>query len=678
MDDEPLPPERTDIAPPDDFKSAQEFLQYIREEVALDEAAEKDNITAAAEDMEFFVGKQWDDTVAAKRRKAKKPVLTENYLPAFVGQITGNRRLNEVAIKVLPDSGGNKAEASVREGVLRSIQKNARAKVAFDMASETQIVSGIGNFRLSLEEAVDDVFRQDMVIEGIPDIASVLWDRMRIDPTGRDARHVTVSDRMPIKTFQKEYPNATPADLMTEPSLLANGWVDEDTVRVATFTRMRKRRRPVALLQDGRTVYLDEKPIDPSTIAIDPQTQQPMIRQADCPYAETYVVSGTDLLAGPYNLPIYRVPVFRVPGWEVYAKGRWHRWGLVRFLKDPQRYINYWRSVRAEKLLQTPRAKWLARKNAVEGLEKQYRESHLSDDPLLVFNDDAAEPPQLMQPAQLEPAISEESDRNKQALKDISNIHEASLGQQSNEVSGKAIVARQRVGELGSVVFIDNENLAIEELGRVANQLIPYAYPDARIVMILGADDKAALQYINQDGADNNVNITSGKYAVTVTTGPSYTTKRLEARESMETVFNASPQTMGPMLDLWFEAFDFPGSDKMAERARKLIPPGLAEAETPEEQQAQQQAGQAQMVKTKLELEMALAELAKAKAEAEEIRAHTALYMAQAAAVPDNTKIKAASEEAKARSMQLNDHLAAIETAHSGEENAGRQGDSGE
>jgi hypothetical protein len=49
-----------------------------------------------------------------------------------------------------------------------------------------------------------------------------------------------------------------------------------------------------------------------------------------------------------------------VPGWEI-TIGEWkHRFGLIRFLKDPMRLHNFWRSVWAEKLMQSPRAVWLA------------------------------------------------------------------------------------------------------------------------------------------------------------------------------------------------------------------------------------------------------------------------------------------------------------------------------
>ena len=62
---------------------------------------------------------------------------------------------------------------------------------------------------------------------------------------------------------------------------------------------------------------------------------------------------------------------------------------------------------------------------------------------------------------QIEGALIEQADTAANDLNDISNLHEASLGKQSNEVSGRAILARQRVGETGTIVYQDNLELAI-------------------------------------------------------------------------------------------------------------------------------------------------------------------------------------------------------------------------
>jgi hypothetical protein len=650
--------------PPDDFETAEAFLEHIRKTVLLDEEADRDNRAAAIEDSQFLAGDQWDSGVKSRRLAKKKPVLTENRLPALIGQVLGNSRLNETDIKIVPDNGGTKAIATVREGLQRNIQKNSTAKVAYDKTLENAVIGGLGNFQVRLDYACDDVFEQDIIIDALPNPFSVVWDRMRQHPTGKDAGHVTVGDLIPHAVFKKTYPNATPAELMTDADLTAGGWVTEDTVRVAAFWRMRSRKRTLALFKDGSVQDVTDKPYDPAQIVVRPDGT-PVMREADRKYCEMYLVSGMDLLEGPYELPIDRVPVFRVPGWEVNVGDVVHRWGLVRWLKDPIRYLNYVRSVKAEKLMQSPKATWMARAGAVQGREKEWRASAQSDDPLMIFNDDAAEAPQRLDPIQFEQALAEETAVSIQVLHDISNLHEASLGQQSNEVSGKAIVARQRVGELGSVVYQDNLTLAKEEAGRVIDQLIPVCYDTPRIVRILGTDDKAALQAINDIGNPDSVDITLGKYSVSATTGPSYVTKRLEAQENMTAVFNAAPEAMAAALDLYIKEMDWPGSDKLAARIAKTLPPGLVDPEDMSDEQKQQMAAaqQAAQQKAQFEQQMAQAALAEAQAKVAEVQANTELKQAQAKAAIDNVKIKAAVEHVKSVSIELADKLAAIEVA---------------
>jgi hypothetical protein len=335
----------------------------------------------------------------------------------------------------------------------------------------------------------------------------------------------------------------------------------------------------------------------------------------------------------------------------------------VRFLRDPQRLHNYWRSVIAERLMQSSRARWLVSDMAVAGREKEWRSAHLRDDPLMVWNQDSGAPPVPVPPAQLEPALINEANTSSQDIKDVSNIHEASLGQQSNEVSGKAIIARQRVGETGTVVYHDNLNSAIEQCGRVCNELISVVYDTARIVKILGSDGEAALKSINDPDDPESVDLTSGKYSVTLSTGPSYTTKRVEAAESMMSFINAAPQAFAVAADLIVEAQDWPGAEKISKRLKAAMPPQPDDEPTPEQQQAMQAAAQKQAMAEEFQLEMAKAELRKANAEASEAEARAELARAQAHNVMSDIHNDVILAESKVRSTVLHDTLDTITVA---------------
>ncbi len=588
---------------PSDFESTQTFLQYAT--ALFDNALDYDKVNReqAIDDAKFMTGEQWDKSAKASRIGAKKPVLVFNHLPAFVGQIVGNRRLNETVIKIVPDDTGAKDVAKIREGLVRSIQKISRADLAYNKALENQVINGMGNFEVALEYASDDVFEQDIKIKAINNSFSVVWDPTVQDPTGEDAKYVFIVDTMPKVDFEDQWPKATAGDAGSDTRLLGydldSTWITEDHVRVVRMWRMRSHKRIVALLEpkegedEGQQVedvtdlepdeYADRLVLDANGI--------PVMREVDRKYAQLYTFTSMDILEGPYELPIPRVPVFAVPGWEINIGHYKSRFGLIRFLKDPQRLLNYWRSIIAEKLMMTPKANWVASIEAVEGREKQWQQSHLSDDPLLIYNGEAGAAPTRVQAAQIEPALIEQSNSAAQALRDISNLHEASLGIQSNEVSGKAIIARQRVGEVGTVVYQDNLDLAIEAGGRVINALIPFVYDTARTIKILGEDGEEFTPIVINDSTDQqSVDITVGKYVVSSSTGPSYVTKRIEAQDGMLNMVNAMPETLAVAADKIVEAQDWPGAEEIARRLRLTLPPGMiSEADLSPNQKKQAQ-----------------------------------------------------------------------------------------
>lgn len=595
-----------DVVLPTDFDDEQSFLRWAVQTFDDDLEDDRENREQAISDGKFVVGEQWDKATKAIRRAARKPTLVFNRLPAFIAQIIGNRRLNKTDIKIVADDAVFKKTAQVREGLVRSIQKISNAEVAYNKALENQVISGMGNFEITLEYAYDDVFEQDIKIKAINNGLSVVWDRRSDEPSGGDAGHCWLVDTMTTEDFKREWPDANPADPTTDTRLLGyeigDGWVTQDEVRVVRMWRIRSHRRILALLRaakgevDGEDV-VDVTDMDPKefTDRIVTNAQGlPVMREADRKYAQLYIFTATKILEGPYELPINRVPVFRVPGWDINVGDRRYRFGLIRFLKDPQKLHNYWRSIIAEKLMLTPKGNWIASEDAVAGRQEEWRESHLSDNPLLVYNENTQKP-ERTDPSQIESGLIQEASMTSQDLRDISNLHEASFGQQSNEVSGKAILARQRVGETGTVIYQDNLDIAIEAGGDVINQLIPFTYDTIRTIKVMGEEDEELTPVvINDTTNEDSVDITAGKYAVSSSTGPSFVTKRVEAADNMLNMVNAMPDVLGVAADKIVEAQDWPGATEIARRIRLNMPAGVLKESDMSDEQKQRVASQAE------------------------------------------------------------------------------------
>jgi hypothetical protein len=104
---------------------------------------------------------------------------------------------------------------------------------------------------------------------------------------------------------------------------------------------------------------------------------------------------------------------------------------------------------------------------------------------------------QRIDPPQMQTALLNEAQINTQDMKDVTGIHDASLGIKSNETSGRAIMARQREGDVASLTYYDNGNASILEAGDVINQLISQIYDGTRIIRIIGDDESTKLVKIN-------------------------------------------------------------------------------------------------------------------------------------------------------------------------------------
>jgi hypothetical protein len=671
--DSPATPEAPDKNVPDDFDNESEFLAHMRKEFYDDINYDRLNRDAALEDLKFVVGEQWDDLVRQRRMAARKPVLTVNRIPAFIAQVVGARRMNETTVKILPDNGGTQAIARIREGLIRNILKLCKGEKAYDKAFEQQVMCGIGNFQVTMDYDSDDVFEQSIGVEPIADAMAVVWDRMLTDGTGADARHCFVVDTMRKADFKKRWPWATASDMVVDYTirgdLRMNGWIAVDDVRVVSYWRVRTHKRTLALLDDGSIQDLTDlegqEKLDKISHVVQRPDGSPVMREVDRKYAQMYLCSGLDILEGPYDLPISRVPVFRVPGWEVNI-GDWkHRWGLTRFMKDPQRLHNFWRSVIAEKIMQTPRAVWTASETAVAGREQEWRNSHLSDDPLLVWNQESGNEPKRLAPAQLEGALLSESEMTTQDLKDVSNIHEANLGMPSNEVSGAAIVARQRVSDTGTILYQDNLTAAIEESGKVMNELIPICYDTPRIIKILGPDGKQDFQVIQASGDPKSIDISVGRYSVTVKTAPSTATKRVEAQASMMAFINAAPQLAGYTLDLVAEAMDWPKHEEFVRRIRLTLPPGMVDPDdmTPDMVQKQQAQAEQNQQSAQMQFHLALAKYLNLQSNTALNSSRAAKFEAETAGIPAAQMSQQVDTASKAADRELRGHLEAVKVA---------------
>jgi hypothetical protein len=197
--------------------------------------------------------------------------------------------------------------------------------------------------------------------------------------------------------------------------------------------------------------------------------------------------------------------------------------------------------------------------------------------------------PQRQQPPTMASAYMQGMQVASEEMKMASGQYDASMGAKSNETSGRAIMARQREGDTSTFHFVDNVARAIKYTGKILVDLIPKIYDTARVIRIIGEDgkeDKVQIDpaqqaaYSKQQNpltreVEEIYNPSVGRYDVTVTVGPSYTSKRQEAFQALTEMSSRNPQLLQVAGDLIMKAADFPMADQLAERLEKTLPPNI-------------------------------------------------------------------------------------------------------
>jgi hypothetical protein len=535
-------------------------------------------------------GWQWEDAMRRQRELDKRPCLTINKVKQHNRQITNEARQNKPSIRVYPvDGGADKKTAEIFNGIIRHIEQNSNADTAYDTASEHAVDAGLGYWRVVTDYANEDSFDQEIFIKRVKNPLNVYIDPDIQEADGSDARFGFVFEDIPKDEFEARYPDAEAITWPMESG--GTDWLQKDTIRIAEYFKRSEKRD--TLYEDGRKAS-EMTPEERDAYKASGMRSRPV---KSCYFEWHLIAGGSQILERKEWLGRY-LPIVRVVGDEVEVDGKIDRKGHTRQMKDAQRMYNYNSSASVEYGALQTKTPILAPIEAIEGYESYWDNANTANLPYLPFNhvDETGNPipmPQRMTPPAPATLFLEGMRVASEEMKMASGQYDASMGAKSNETSGRAIMARQREGDVATFHFIDNVARAIKYTGKILVDLIPKIYDTERVIRILGEDGKPDEAQIKPDmqqayaevkhpltgDVQEIYNPSVGRYDVVVAVGPSYSTKRQEAFQALTEMASRSPQLMSVAGDLIMKAADFPMADQLAERLEKTLPPNLQEQE---------------------------------------------------------------------------------------------------
>jgi cell division septum initiation protein DivIVA len=614
-------------------ESAKKLLKRIRERYKIMVEADRENRLAAIADMKFLrvVGAQWDKTV--KNERGDRPSYEFNKLAVKADRIINDMRANRPQGKVRGTEDGDKDTADILEGLCRNIFANSDGDTICDYAGEYQVGGGMGAWRIDTEYA-DDSFDQDIKLSPIKNPLCLYCDPAAADPIKRDAEDWILTERIANAAHESKYKDRKKVSFEESEFDDEGDWRDEETTRICEYWWKEYVNKELWLLPDGKVIdsTSDEAALlDPTQIpGPDDRKRRRTVR---APKIMMCIASGEAILEGPIECAGTQHRFVMVFGKWVVIDGKVIWYGLTRHAKDAQRRYNVSQTAVTETIATAPKSFfWVTDKNAAGHLDK-WAVAHKEAMPFLTFTPDPLNgnaAPQRMGGQEVPVALIQESVMANQDLKDVTGVYDASLGEKSNESSGRAISRRAEQSDIINLIFPDNMAKGIKRTWEIMLDLIPHVYDTERTIRVLGVDGAEKFVKVNSfvvdeaSGEQKAVNdLRRGKFDVTVTTGPSFATQRQEASELYVQLLQAIPALGAVAPDLVVKTFDTPYSEDMAERLRMMLPPQIQQSLNkdkpipPEAQAALQQAQQAMQIvgeQSKL-VEAAAAELEQSKAQ---------------------------------------------------------------
>ncbi len=563
---------RSDKADKADRADKQARLELARKRFKLCVDAESTLRQRMLEDQRFAAGEHWPQAVKNAREGEGRPCLTIDRLTPQLKQVANQQRAMRPSVQInAVDSGADPETAEVLQGLIRHIENQSDADDAYDQAGLHQLEIGRGWIRIVTKPCEDGSGNQDIRIERVRNPFKV-W----IDPTVErrdyaDAKYAFEAFDFLSEELSARWPKASHtlvSEFMSGLGDDAPNWIDGERIRVVKAWRV----DTVKEVQNGRTIER---------------------RKVSCDF-----MSGLEILES-YEWAGKFIPLIPVLGDEREIEGELDLRGMVRGAKDPQRMFNYWKSATTEAMALAPKAPFIVAEGQVEPYKHlwktansknhaylPYRPTTLAGQPVPAPQRQFGEPP--IQAMMMNQQAAEADLRAATGFFDVGE-------KEAREQSGRAILARQQMGQHGNADYLDGLARAIRFAGRQLIDLAPKIYDVPRVVRIIGGDNQPKNVMVHggqapaadpltgapalPPGVEQIYDLSVGTYDVSVSVGPSLPSKRAEFVQQMGEFLKGQPGMLQMVGDLLFEEMDIPNAKRIAERFRKMLPPALQEGQ---------------------------------------------------------------------------------------------------
>lgn len=634
-----------------------------------------DNISRGQDDRRFLFETQWDEKELRENQYLGKAQLQFNKLYDFYRKALAEQRKNTVAIELRATRNAtqlDQATIDLHAGLLRSIAYNSKTEVIYQTAFATQLHTSFGAIRVKTDWEDQKSFNQQILIEAYENPERCFWDPSAKLPDKSDGDYCGVYTTYSKEYFKRLYPDVDVESIRQPTASTGNfAWVSNKTVTVVEyyykeyFDEMiyelangevvtRKELNQIKdMIDDARLMMADELML----MQLEAQIEVVQKRRSKNYNIKKCILTENKILEES-KWPSKYLPIVYVDGDSYWDREKQYTQSFIRHAKDAQRFLNYCAIEIATALKNSRKETFLVTPNQIKGFEKIWKNTEKQQGALPFNYDPQAGAPVKLPPSELSQSLLQQYQRAELDVQSIMGIYEASRGMQGNEVSGVAIDNRGRQSNNAMFIFFDNLSRAVEQVGRIVLDLMPYIYDTERPLTITDQNGNTHDVIINKydpitDTYKNQIKDYS--WDIEVNVGASFELQKQQALDTLVRLTQVSPDTFPMVADLIAENLDLQNTPQLVERFKNFVPPQILAKESGKELPPPPPSPQEQMMQMQMQLEQAKLQLEQGKIQTAEFKNRVDMIKAMA----DLYEIPMEAEVAKIRAnaeLQKSEH----------------------
>jgi len=467
------------------FQDARDGLNEWREE--------------ARESYDFESGMQWSPDDIAQLQEQERPAVTFNRMGVMVDAVAGLEVNTRQSVTYYPRERGDVAVSELETAAANWVRDQCHGEDQESEAFRDAIICGVGCTETLMNYDEDP---DGMIVEERRDPMKVFWDPAAHKRCNSDARYIFYADWMDNREIEETWPDkyvaSTPWDRIDDAPRPQNAdlmflYKDKDgdwekhkdqSLVVQYQCWWREEYYRVADPQSGELVSFEKGKFEKIRKAYKDATGQDLkfVKQKKKVYYRGFYCGRTELEYG--KSPCQESFTFKFITCKR-DRNRKMWYGLVRAMKDPQRWANKWLSQILHIINTNAKGGAFVETNALKDPRKA-EEQWAASNPLIELNEGGIEKIKERTPAQAPNGLDKLMNFAFESLPYVSGINLEALGLANREQAG-VLEAQRRKAAYGILApLFDALRLYRKEQGRLLLFFIREFISDGRLIRVIG------------------------------------------------------------------------------------------------------------------------------------------------------------------------------------------------